>query len=61
MDYVVAHELVHLHECNHTQAFWRILGRVLPDWKERKEALSRRGAEMVWCADGDDANTGIEE
>ncbi len=60
VDYVVAHELVHLHERNHTQAFWQILDRVLPDWQERKDALSHRSAEMLWCTDGDDANTRIE-
>lgn len=48
VDYVVAHELVHLHEHNHTPEFWRILGRVLPDWKERKDELSRKQAEMSW-------------
>jgi predicted metal-dependent hydrolase len=49
VDYVVAHELAHLHERNHTPTFWRILDRVLPDWKERKDALSRKRAEMLWC------------
>jgi len=48
VDYVVAHELVHFHELNHTPNFWRILGRVLPDWKERKDQLSHRSAEMPW-------------
>ena len=61
VDYVVAHELVHFHELNHTPDFWRILGRVLPDWKERKDQLSHRSAEMPWCTDGDAANTRIEE
>ncbi len=51
VDYVIAHELVHLRERNHTPEFWRILGRVLPDWKERKEELSRKRAEMVWRMD----------
>ncbi|HPL66469.1 MAG TPA: SprT family zinc-dependent metalloprotease [Smithellaceae bacterium] len=59
VDYVIAHELVHLRERNHTPEFWRILGRVLPDWKERKEELSRKRAEMVWRMDGGEAETGI--
>lgn len=54
VDYVITHELVHLHENNHTPGFWRILGRVLPDWKERKEDLSRKRSEMLWCIDGDE-------
>ncbi|KTB49140.1 putative metal-dependent hydrolase [Dehalogenimonas alkenigignens] len=61
VDYVVIHELVHLHERNHTPTFWRILGRVLPEWKERKEELSYKKAQMLWCTYGDDANTRIEE
>lgn len=48
VDYVVAHELVHLQQHNHTPEFWRMLGRVLPDWKERKEELSNKRSEMLW-------------
>ena len=53
VDYVIAHELTHLHERNHTPAFWQTLGRVLPDWQDRKEALSHCNPEMQWCSDGD--------
>jgi predicted metal-dependent hydrolase len=41
VDYVVAHELVHLRIPNHSPAFWRMLGRVMPDWKRWKERLER--------------------
>lgn len=51
IDYVIAHELVHLHEHNHTKEFWRILDRVMPDWPERKEELSHKRSEMIWCTD----------
>ncbi|KAA6232946.1 M48 family metallopeptidase [Chlorobium phaeovibrioides] len=61
VDYVIAHELVHLHEHNHTQEFWRILDRVIPDWKERKEALGHRQSEMLWCTDCEDIKTKIRE
>lgn len=61
VDYVIAHELVHLRERNHTPEFWRILGRVLPDWKERKEELSRKRAVMVWRMDGGEAETRSRE
>jgi predicted metal-dependent hydrolase len=53
VDYVIVHELVHLHEHNHTLEFWRILDRVLPDWRERKEELSHKKSEMLWRIDGD--------
>lgn len=48
IDYVIVHELVHLHERNHTPEFWRILDRVLPDWRERKKELSCCTAEVSW-------------
>lgn len=41
IDYVVAHELVHLVVPNHRPAFWRMLGRVMPDWKRWRERLVR--------------------
>ena len=52
IDYVLTHELVHLHEHNHTSEFWRMLGRVLPDWRLRKDELSMVKAEMDWCTNG---------
>jgi predicted metal-dependent hydrolase len=39
IDYVVVHELTHLVEHNHTREFWRMLDRVLPDWRERKTGM----------------------
>jgi predicted metal-dependent hydrolase len=41
IDYVVAHELVHLAIPNHGPAFWRMLTRCLPDWKKWRERLGR--------------------
>lgn len=41
VDYVVSHELVHLRIPNHSPAFWRTLGRVMPDWKRWRERLER--------------------
>lgn len=40
-DYVVVHELAHLHEMNHGPAFWAWVASVLPDHAERRAALRR--------------------
>lgn len=41
MEYVVAHEVAHLLERNHSPEFWATLSRTLPDWPERKALLER--------------------
>ncbi|MCX4241342.1 M48 family metallopeptidase [Paraliomyxa miuraensis] len=48
VDYVVAHELVHLRYREHTAAFWARLGMVMPDYEARKEALRRLGPRLHW-------------
>jgi predicted metal-dependent hydrolase len=47
IDYVVVHELCHLLHMNHDRSFWRKIGSVLPDYKERKEYLDRYGSFMI--------------
>ena len=39
LDYVVAHEVAHLIEMNHSQRFWRVLGRLIPDCAARRKEL----------------------
>lgn len=39
VEYVIAHELCHLIHPNHSKAFYAELSAVMPDWKERREAL----------------------
>lgn len=39
IDYVVVHELAHLKEMNHSPAFYKVVAKVLPDYKERKKLL----------------------
>lgn len=38
-DYLVLHELCHLVHMNHSQQFWALMERLMPDYKERRKAL----------------------
>jgi len=38
---VVVHELAHLHEMNHSPAFWKVVAEILPDHLERRKALQK--------------------
>jgi predicted metal-dependent hydrolase len=48
VDYVVAHELVHLANRKHTAGFWAALGRVMPDYETRRERLRQVGRRFEW-------------
>ncbi|MFC4077776.1 YgjP-like metallopeptidase domain-containing protein [Salinithrix halophila] len=43
MEYIVAHELAHLHEPHHTPRFWEYLGRAMPDYLSHKQWLAQHG------------------
>ena len=47
VEYVVVHELVHLHEPNHTPEFWKRVERAMPDYEARKLWLAEHGAVCV--------------
>lgn len=42
IDYVVAHELCHLDHMNHDRSFWRLVGKVYPDYKSAMEILGSK-------------------
>ncbi len=45
-EYVVVHEMAHLHEPHHTPEFWRRVERAMPDYERRKAWLAERGMEV---------------
>jgi len=48
VEYVVAHELVHLLHPDHTREFWATLGRTMPDYDGRKQRLREIGTRLGW-------------
>lgn len=47
IDYVIIHELCHLLHMNHDRSFWRRVGSIMPDYKEKEEFLARHGRFMT--------------
>jgi predicted metal-dependent hydrolase len=41
IDYVVIHELCHLIHCHHSTSFYRLMEKILPDWKKQKYKLEQ--------------------
>jgi predicted metal-dependent hydrolase len=47
IDYVIAHELAHLREMNHSPRFWALVASVFPDHAAARKVLRERGPEML--------------
>ncbi|GLX65725.1 M48 family metallopeptidase [Paenibacillus glycanilyticus] len=47
IDYVIIHELCHLTHMNHDRSFWRLIGSIMPDYKEKEAYLARYGQAMT--------------
>jgi len=40
VDYVIAHELSHLKEKNHSPKFWKLVQEIIPDYRKRRKQLN---------------------
>lgn len=47
IDYVVAHELAHLTELNHSRAFWETVRKMYPLYREYRTWLKRNGHKLT--------------
>ncbi|MER6076982.1 SprT family zinc-dependent metalloprotease [Streptomyces sp. NPDC001833] len=47
VDYVLVHELAHLHKRDHSVEFWSLVSRAMPDYKTRRARLDKLGA-LLW-------------
>ncbi|MEH7076515.1 M48 family metallopeptidase [Neobacillus drentensis] len=47
IDYVVVHEMCHLVHLNHDRSFWRLVGKILPDYKEQETWLALSSWKMT--------------
>lgn len=46
IDYIVVHEMCHMVHMNHSKSFWRLVGKIIPDYKKRSEWLQYNNFRM---------------
>lgn len=46
IDYVVVHELAHLHVKDHSSRFWQEVEKIMPDYKDRRKWLRIHGEKL---------------
>ncbi len=47
IDYVVVHEMCHMVHLNHDRSFWRLVGKIMPDYKEKEKWLTLSNWKMT--------------
>jgi predicted metal-dependent hydrolase len=48
VDYIIVHELAHLREANHGEAFWRLVREYDPEYEEHAEWLRENSVELIF-------------
>lgn len=47
IDYVVVHEMCHMVHLNHDRSFWRLVGKIMPDYKAKENWLALSSWKMT--------------
>lgn len=47
IDYIVVHEMCHLVHMNHERSFWRLVGKMMPDYEQRQTWLAVKSPNMT--------------
>lgn len=47
IDYVVVHEMCHMVHLNHDRSFWRLVGKIIPDYEQRENWLAYSNWKMT--------------
>lgn len=53
LDYVAAHEVAHLVEMNHSDAYWAVVSRIYPGWQRERAWLHAQGQSLHRLRFGD--------
>ena len=48
LDYIIIHELAHLVHHNHSDRYWKLVEKVMPDYMEAEKWLKKFGGTIDW-------------
>ena len=46
LSYVAAHEVAHMVQMNHSDAFWSVVSRLYPHWQTQRKWLHTNGKDL---------------
>jgi predicted metal-dependent hydrolase len=51
VDYIIVHELAHLLESNHNDAFWSLVSEYDPDYESHANWLKQNSTQLIFSED----------